>query len=322
MEAANYAPHRPLDEVFGDFWDAWSRQAACEKVIAREQGLRRQVTAAVTLTKDRDRVLQPLHADWVHAEQRVIAAQDHLHHIDATIDAHTEAITADLRAAWLAQRPEVRRAADTVLAGTGLFGHRHGKVDQAAATLTRWAQAWRPAIGALPDTLERLARLATGADHPDRLNDALARHARQLAEHAHPERCDAHLDVTRADQRPRPGPRHLPAGHPAVRRGHGPVPSPRQLRHAVQRLRDLQPAGESSPRRPRRGPLRPGRARAGARAARRRPRTPRARTPALGHQRRPAAARRAARPDPHRDHSPSVSYQPLQRPATPAAFAM
>ena len=309
VEAANYAPLRPLDEVFGDFWGAWSREAACDKVIAQEQGLRRQVTAAVALTADRDPVLQPLRTNWVHAEQRVIAAEDHLHHIDAAIDAHTETITADLRTAWQAQRPEVRRAADTVIAGTGLFGHRHSRVDQAAATLTRWAQAWEPAIGTLPDTPERLARLATGADHPDRLDDALARHARRLAEHAHPEREDAHLNITRATQvRDQARDTYRQAAQEYAE-DHGPVPSSRQLRRAVQHLRDLQPATRTA-----RAGLE--QARADLAALAREPAL-RAAAPELledEHWRWTTSGARAAasasRPDPHRDHSPSVSYQP------------
>ncbi len=199
-EAANYAPQRPLDEVCGDLWDAWTRQAACHEIITREQRLRQRVTAAVQVTARRDRVLQPLRTRWLDAAHQVAAAEDHLHHIDTAIATRPSTITADLHSRVAAQRPEARRAGETVLAG-GRCVRPPQPAGRPGRRLPRpgGRRTWQPAIGALPDTLGRLARLATGTDHPERLHDALAAHAHQLAEHAHPERGDAHQAITRAD---------------------------------------------------------------------------------------------------------------------------
>ena len=240
-EAANYAPHRALDEVCGDLWDAWDRQAACHAIINREQQLRDRVTAAVQVSRERDRVLQPLSVAWLTAQRQADAARYHLHHLDTTIAHTTEHITADLEDAWQQQREAARLAGETVLAGPGVFGHRNRKVDQAAAYLVGWANTWQPTIGALPDTLDRLARLATGTDHSDRLHDALAAHAQRLAAHAHPERGDAEKAVTRADAaQERAQTVYEQAAQPYTA-GLGRYASSRVLRRAIQDVRDLQP---------------------------------------------------------------------------------
>ena len=125
-----------------------------------------------------------------------------------------------------------------------MFGHRQRQVDQAADYLTRWARTWQPAIGALPDTLPRLARLATGTDHPQRLHDALAAHAHHLAERAHPQRPDAHQAITRAEAvRDRAHDTYLHAAETYDTRL-GRLASPQMLRHARRELRDLQPLAE------------------------------------------------------------------------------
>ena len=101
-EAAGYAPQRPLDEVCGDLWDAWTRQADCQAIITREHRLRQRVTTAIQITRERDRALQPLLDAYLDAHHQVAAAKDHLQDIDTAIATRTEQATAELHAAWQA----------------------------------------------------------------------------------------------------------------------------------------------------------------------------------------------------------------------------
>ena len=125
-----------------------------------------------------------------------------------------------------------------------------GRSTRPPTTSIRWANTWQPTIGALPDTLDRLARLATGTDHPDRLHDALAAHAQRLAAHAHPERGDAEQAVTRADAaHERAQTAYEQAAQPYTA-GLGRYASSRVLRRAIQNVRDLQPRVAGRPHRP------------------------------------------------------------------------
>ena len=245
-EAANYAPHRALDDVCGNLWDAWDRQAACHAIITREQQLRQRVTSAVQITRERDRVLQPLSAAWHAAHRQTEAARDHLHHVDTTI-AHTTEKHHRRPRSCLA-RP----------ARSGPAGRRHRpRRPRRVRPPQPESRAGRRLPDPLgehlatrhrrsPNTLDGLARLATGTDHPDRLHDALAAHAQRLAAHAHPERGDAEHAVTRADAaQERAQTAYEQAAQPYTARL-GPYASSRVLRRAIQNVRDLQPRVEAA----------------------------------------------------------------------------
>lgn len=97
-------------------------------------------------------------------------------------------ITDTLQQQWAAEQPTVWRAAETVQAGTGLFGHRRGQVNRAQDHLHQWAERWRAVLSDLPaDPSPRAEQLVAyltrgqGSWQP-----AIAGYARRQAEHAYP----------------------------------------------------------------------------------------------------------------------------------------
>jgi hypothetical protein len=241
LQAANYASHRPLEEVLKDLREAWTRQADSEAVIARERRLSDYVTNGTALAAAEERLVTPLFAAYYQAEHRAAAAEDRFRRIETAIETDTDTITADLRWAWHQQRPEVRRAARSVLEGSGPFGLRHRQVHDATAVLQRWAATWQPVIGALPDALPQLAVLALGRIDPQRLDQALTAHAQHLAGQAHPDLARARDDAARAGRDRDQARRDYDTTTGRYYAGHDYAPNPEALRRAARDLHDLQP---------------------------------------------------------------------------------
>ena len=199
-------PTRPLDEVLGDLWAAWTRQADLHEHhqrLAGERDALQQVAAIqARYTPDRER----LRGDEVDARRRWLEARQRVVDLDAALTSETADLQTRVWGAWHQELSQARRAAEVVRDGAGRLGQHRRQVRDASADLTAFAARWHPAV---PDLATDPAELADQVMwlHGRRVEDPInAFVAREVAD-AHPDadqiretERDAHAAYERAER--------------------------------------------------------------------------------------------------------------------------
>src|SRR5262249_45819353 len=132
-------------------------------------------------------VLPRLCAAYEQATATAAAAQERLAGIESHVAAHATQIASSLKAAWAAQRPAAREAADWIRRGPGRLGVRRGAVRDATEQLTRWADSWAPYLPDLPDTIEHRVAYAAHNEADLAHDTTFDTHARAIAARDHPD---------------------------------------------------------------------------------------------------------------------------------------
>jgi exodeoxyribonuclease V alpha subunit len=198
-EADRYARLRPLDDVLDDLRRAWTLEAGAE---SRLEDARRRVEMLrdiVAVTEQRDAVLPDLQRIYHHARAHAETTATRLRRLEPAVTASSEDTAAALRAAWAAQRPAAREAAQTVRAGTGRLGQRRAAVRDAHEHLAAWSSAWRPHLPAMPTDPGEVVAFAARFDDTGRHYAHFDSHARRLAEQARPDYLAARTAAHDAD---------------------------------------------------------------------------------------------------------------------------
>ena len=209
-------PTRPLDEVLGDLWAAWTRQADLHEQHQRLAGERDalQQVAAIHARYTPDRRPPPQR----RGQRQAPLARRHASG-STTSTPHSTSETADLQTrvwgAWRQDLAQARRAAEVVRDGAGRLGQHRRQVRDASADLTAFAARWHPA---LPDLATDPAELADQVRwlHGRRVEDPINAYVARTVADAHPDADQIRDDRTRRPRRLRP---RRTVAHPA-RRGH------------------------------------------------------------------------------------------------------
>ena len=179
-------PTRPLDEVVGDLWAAWTRQADLHEQhqrLAGERDALQQVAAIqARYTPDAER----LHSDEVDARRSWLQARQQVVDLDAALTSETADLQTRVWGAWHQELSQAQRAAEVVRDGAGRLGQHRRQVRDASADLTAFAARWHPAV---PDLATDPAELADQVMwlHGRRVEDPInAFVAREVAD-AHPD---------------------------------------------------------------------------------------------------------------------------------------
>ncbi|RHW24095.1 TrwC relaxase [Nocardioides immobilis] len=179
-------PTRPLDQVLGALWAAWTRQADLHEQHQRLAGERHTLEQIAAIharyTPSRDR----LRGDEIHARRNWLQACQRVVDLDAALKAETANLQARVWAAWRQELSEAQRAGEVVREGAGRLGQHRRQVRDASTELTAFAQRWHPALPDLPTDPAELADQLMWL-HWRRLEDAINTYvARQIAA-AHPD---------------------------------------------------------------------------------------------------------------------------------------
>ena len=199
-------PTRPLDEVLGDLWTAWTRQADLHdqhQRLAGERDALQQVAAIhARYTPDRDR----LRGDEIDARRSWLEARQRVVDLDAALKSETADLQTRVWAAWRQELAQAQRAAEVVRDGAGRLGQHRRQVRDASAELTAFAERWHPAVPDLPTDPAELADAGDVAARAPRRRPDQRLHRPQVAD-AHPDadqirdaERDAYTAYNRAEQ--------------------------------------------------------------------------------------------------------------------------
>ncbi len=148
---------RPLDQVLGDLWAAWTRQADLhdqQELLAGERDALQHVAAIhARYASTRDR----LSSDEINARRSWLQARQRVDDLDAALKAETEDLQTRIWTAWRQELSQAKRAGEIVRAGAGRLGQHRRQVRDAQADLTAFAQRWHPAVPNLPTDPAELA---------------------------------------------------------------------------------------------------------------------------------------------------------------------
>ncbi|RHW23973.1 TrwC relaxase [Nocardioides immobilis] len=171
-------PTRPLNQVLGNLWTAWTQQADLhdhhQRLAGERDALQQVVAIHARYTPDRDR----LKGVEVDARRSWLQARQHVDDLDAAQKAEIEDLQTRVWATWRQDLAQARDAAEIVRDGPGRLGQRRRQVRDAQADLTAFAQRWRPAVPDLPTDPAELAeqvRWLHGRHVEDPINAYVAR---------------------------------------------------------------------------------------------------------------------------------------------------
>ena len=137
-------PTRPLEEVLGDLWAAWTRQADLHEQhqrLADERDALQQVAAIqARYTPERDRSAATRTTPGAAGSQ----ARQRVDDLDAALRSETADLQTRVWDAWRQELPQAQRAAEIVREGAGRLGQHRRQVRDASAELTAFAAALAP----------------------------------------------------------------------------------------------------------------------------------------------------------------------------------
>jgi conjugative relaxase-like TrwC/TraI family protein len=188
-------PARPLEEVLGDLWNAWSRQTDLQerqqRLVAERDDLQQVAAIHARYAPHRAR----LAGDGINARRSWLQARERVDDLDAALQVETADLRARIRNAWYQELPQAQRAADIVREGPGRLGQRRRQVRDAEPDLTAFAERWRPV---LPDLSTEPTDLATqvGWLRGSRVEGLIDVYVNRAVATAHPD-----ADLIRRDER-------------------------------------------------------------------------------------------------------------------------
>jgi exodeoxyribonuclease V alpha subunit len=186
VEAARYAPHRPLEEALADLRAAWTVEADTHTRLTRTLAERDQLRGFLALKADTNAALAPVAAARQQAHHAAARARQHADRVGDLLDTISTKYATQLTQQWDELRPAVRDTARTVLDGPGRFGLHRRAVHEAQHELAQWADNWRAVVPHLPTQPTQLAYTAAH-DYTDRDYAAIRSYARNATEQTHPE---------------------------------------------------------------------------------------------------------------------------------------
>ena len=171
-------PTRPLEQVLGDLWTAWTRQADLHERHHRLAGQRDalQQVAAIHARYRPDR--EHLSGDEVNARRSWLDARRQVADLDAALTSGTADLRTRVWGAWRQELAQARRTAEVVRDGAGRLGQHRRQVREASNELTAFAQRWHPVVPDLPTSPTELAEQVMwlhGRRVDDPINAYLAR---------------------------------------------------------------------------------------------------------------------------------------------------
>jgi exodeoxyribonuclease V alpha subunit len=152
------APTRPLGEVVGDLWAAWTRQADLHEQHRRLVGERDALQQVAAIQARYTPGAERLRGDEVDARSRWSDARQRVLDLEAAMMSETADLQTRVWGTWRQELAHAQRAAEVVGEGAGRLGQRRRQVRDASAELTAFAARWRPAV---PDLATDPAELAT-----------------------------------------------------------------------------------------------------------------------------------------------------------------
>lgn len=179
-------PTRPLEEVLGDLWTAWTREADLQERHQRLVGERDdlQHVAAIhgRFRPDRDR----LSGDEVNARRNWLDARQQVTDLDTALKSETADLQTRVWGAWHQELAQARRTAEVVRDGAGRLGQHRRQVREASNELTAFAQRWHPVVPDLPTGPGEIAEHVMGL-HGRRVNDQINAYIARTVADAHPD---------------------------------------------------------------------------------------------------------------------------------------
>lgn len=179
-------PTRPLEEVLGDLWAVWTREAELQerhqRLVDERDALQHVAAIHARYTPDRDR----LSDEEVNARRNWLQARRQVADLDAARQVETADLRARVRNAWYQELPQAQRAADIVGVGTGRLGQHRRQFRDAHADLTAFAERWHPVLADLPTDAAELA-VEVPWLHGRRVEDQIDGFVAQQVAAAHPD---------------------------------------------------------------------------------------------------------------------------------------
>jgi len=179
-------PTRPLGEVLGDLWAAWSKHADLhqqhQRLVVEHDTLRQVVAITARYRPDRER----LHGDEISARRGWLEARQRVEDLKAALKSETADLQGRVWAAWRQELSQAKRAAQVVRDGPGRLGQHRREVRDASADLAAFAGRWHPAV---PDLATDPAELADQVMwlHGRRVEDPINAFVARLVADAHPD---------------------------------------------------------------------------------------------------------------------------------------
>lgn len=171
-------PTRPLDQVLGDLWAAWSLRADLhdqrQRLVDEREDLQQVVAVRARYAPHGAR----LRSDETHAGRSWLQARQRVDDLDAALKTEAEDLRAWVWATWRQDLAQARDAAEIVRDGPGRLGQRRRQVRDAQADLTAFVERWHPAVPDLPTDPSELAeqvRWLNGRHVEDPINAYVAR---------------------------------------------------------------------------------------------------------------------------------------------------
>lgn len=179
-------PARGLEEVLGDLWSAWTREADLrerhQRLVAQRDALQHVTAIHARYTPDRDR----LSGVEVNARHCWLDARQQVADLDAALKSGTTDLQTRIWGAWHQELARARRTAAVVRDGAGRLGQHRRQVREASIELTAFAQRWHPAVPDLPTSLGELAEQVMWL-HGRRVDDPINAYIARTVADAHPD---------------------------------------------------------------------------------------------------------------------------------------
>ena len=179
-------PTRPLEEVLGDLWTAWTREADLherhQRLVDERDALQHVAAIHARYTPDRDR----LSDEEVNARRSWLDARQLVDDLDTALNAETTDLQVRVWATWHRDLAQARRSAEIVRQGAGRLGQRHRQFRDANADLTAFAERWHPVLADLPTDTAELA-VEVQWLHGRRVEDQIDGFVAQQVAAAHPD---------------------------------------------------------------------------------------------------------------------------------------
>ena len=179
-------PSRPLEEVLGDLWTAWTREADLheqhQRLVDQRDALQHVAAIHARHTPQRDRLI----GEEVNARRNWLQARERVADLDPALQVQTADLRARVRNAWRQDLPQAQRAAEIVREGTGRLGQRRRQFRDAQADLTAFAERWHPVLADLPTDPVELA-VEMPRLHGPRVEDQTEAFVAQQVAAAHPD---------------------------------------------------------------------------------------------------------------------------------------
>lgn len=179
-------PARRLEEVLGDLWTAWTREADLQerhqRLVDERDALHPVAAIHARYTPDRDR----LRSDETKARRSWLQARQQVTDLDTALNAETKDLQERVWATWHRELAQARRTAEVVRDGAGRLGQHRRQVREASTELTAFAQRWRPALPHLPTSPGELAEQVMWL-HGRRVDDPINAYAARTVADAHPD---------------------------------------------------------------------------------------------------------------------------------------